>query len=203
MISYSNRGYNAIKITSDFHFRERKTFPLFRLGNSCNFFSSFGSVAEMPNHSFANSNYKYDCPLLFTIHFPWNPKRILTTWISECERFFSWQDVAELILQNILQTRSACLNICKILVPTPHLQQQFNFTLIRKKAHHLQVTTHSQKFNLPPQQESFTMRPIPSWTTTARIITDENPATMIPTWKTSVHTTAFRPPCVRNSMYQV
>jgi len=109
MISYSNRGYNAIKITSDFHFRERKTFPLFRLGNSCNFFSSFGSVAEMPNHSFANSNYKYDCPLLFTIHFPWNPKCILTTWISECERFFSWQDVAELILQNILQTRSACL----------------------------------------------------------------------------------------------
>lgn len=47
------------------------------------------------------------------------------------------------------------------------------------------------------------MRPIPSWTTTARIITDENPATMIPTWKTSVHTTAFRPPCMRNSGYQI
>lgn len=47
------------------------------------------------------------------------------------------------------------------------------------------------------------MCPIPSWTTTARIITDENPATIIPTWKTSVHTTAFRPPCMRNSTYQI
>jgi hypothetical protein len=69
-----------------------------------------------------------------------------------------------------------------------HRKQEYIQLAKRKKA------TYFQKFNLPPLKASLKILLMPCWVIDACIITDANPATMIPTWKTSVQTTALRPP---------
>ncbi len=57
------------------------------------------------------------------------------------------------------------------------------------------VITHSHRLSRPPWAESLMIVEIPPCSSTDWTITAKSPAKMMPTWNTSVHTTAFRPPC--------
>ncbi len=57
------------------------------------------------------------------------------------------------------------------------------------------VKTHSHRLSRPPWAESLMIVEIPPCSSTDWTITAKSPDKMMPTWNTSVHTTAFRPPC--------
>ncbi len=61
------------------------------------------------------------------------------------------------------------------------------------------LNTHSQKSILPPSSHIFHIFLIPPRRLQPSIMTAKNPANIIHTWKTSVHNTAFIPPCNNNN----